>query len=325
MAQSTDQRLVTVFGGSGFVGRHVVAHLARDGWQVRVAVRRPDEALFLKPAGVVGQITPLAANIRDQESVARAIAGADAVVNLVAILHESGKQRFQALQAEGAARLAEAARSTGARHFVQVSAIGADAASNSAYARTKAAGEQAVLRAFPQAVILRPSIIFGPEDGFFNRFAAMALTSPFLPLIGGGRTRFQPVYVGDVAAAVAAALRLPAAQGKTYELAGPSIYTFRELLEIMLAEIGRKRLLLPIPFAVAGLMGAVMQCLPRPQLTMDQVRLLKRDNVAAPGALGLADLGIRPNGLELILPTYLDKFRVRGNLPPRQQPKPPAR
>jgi len=325
MAQSTDQRLVTVFGGSGFVGRHVVAHLARDGWQVRVAVRRPDEALFLKPAGVVGQITPLAANIRDQESVARAIAGADAVVNLVAILHESGKQRFQALQAEGAARLAEAARSTGARHFVQVSAIGADAASNSAYARTKAAGEQAVLRAFPQAVILRPSIIFGPEDGFFNRFAAMAMTSPFLPLIGGGRTRFQPVYVGDVAAAVAAALRLPAAQGKTYELAGPSIYTFRELLEIMLAEIGRKRLLLPIPFAVAGLMGAVMQCLPRPQLTMDQVRLLKRDNVAAPGALGLADLGIRPNGLELILPTYLDKFRVRGNLPPRQQPKPPAR
>ena len=325
MAQSTDQRLVTVFGGSGFVGRHAVAHLARDGWQVRVAVRRPDEALFLKPAGVVGQITPLAANIRDQESVARAIAGADAVVNLVAILHESGKQRFQALQAEGAARLAEAARSTGARHFVQVSAIGADAASNSAYARTKAAGEQAVLRAFPQAVILRPSIIFGPEDGFFNRFAAMAMTSPFLPLIGGGRTRFQPVYVGDVAAAVAAALRLPAAQGKTYELAGPSIYTFRELLEIMLAEIGRKRLLLPIPFAVAGLMGAVMQCLPRPQLTMDQVRLLKRDNVAAPGALGLADLGIRPNGLELILPTYLDKFRVRGNLPPRQQPKPPAR
>ena len=293
--------------------------------QLASAVRRPDEALFLKPAGVVGQITPLAANIRDQESVARAIAGADAVVNLVAILHESGKQRFQALQAEGAARLAEAARSTGARHFVQVSAIGADAASNSAYARTKAAGEQAVLRAFPQAVILRPSIIFGPEDGFFNRFAAMAMTSPFLPLIGGGRTRFQPVYVGDVAAAVAAALRLPAAQGKTYELAGPSIYTFRELLEIMLAEIGRKRLLLPIPFAVAGLMGAVMQCLPRPQLTMDQVRLLKRDNVAAPGALGLADLGIRPNGLELILPTYLDKFRVRGNLPPRQQPKPPAR
>ncbi len=317
MVPISDRRLVTVFGGSGFVGRHAVAHLARDGWQVRVAVRRPDEALFLKPAGVVGQITPVAANIRDQASVERAVAGADAIVNLVAILHESGRQRFKALQAEGAARLAEAARRAGARQFVQVSAIGADAASDSAYARTKAAGEQAVLRAFPQAVILRPSIIFGPEDGFFNRFAAMAMTSPFLPLIGGGKTRFQPVYVGDVAAAVAAALTLPAAQGKTYELAGPRIYTFRQLLEIMLAEIGRKRLLLPIPFAVAGLMGAVMQCLPMPQLTLDQVRLLKRDNVAAPGALGLADLGIRANGLEPILPTYLDKFRVRGNLPPR--------
>ena len=313
MAQSTDRRMVTVFGGSGFVGRHVVAHLARDGWQVRVAVRRPDTALFLKPAGVVGQITPVAANIRDQESIDRAVAGADAVINLVAILHESGRQTFAALQEMGAARVAEAAKRAGARHFVQVSAIGADAASNSAYARTKAAGEQAVLRAFPQAVILRPSIIFGPEDGFFNRFAAMAMSSPFLPLIGGGRTRFQPVYVGDVAAAVAKALVLPAAQGKTYELAGPRIYTFRRLLEIMLAEIGRKRLLLPIPFAIAGLMGAVMQCLPMPQLTLDQVRLLKRDNVAAPGALGLADLGIAPNGLEPILPTYLDKFRKRGS------------
>lgn len=313
MAQSTDRRMVTVFGGSGFVGRHVVAHLARDGWQVRVAVRRPDTALFLKPAGVVGQITPVAANIRDQESIDRAVAGADAVINLVAILHESGRQTFAALQEMGAARVAEAAKRAGARHFVQVSAIGADAASNSAYARTKAAGEQAVLRAFPQAVILRPSIIFGPEDGFFNRFAAMAMSSPFLPLIGGGRTRFQPVYVGDVAAAVAKALVLPAAQGKTYELAGPRIYTFRRLLEIMLAEIGRKRLLLPIPFAIAGLMGAVMQCLPMPQLTLDQVRLLRRDNVAAPGALGLADLGIAPNGLEPILPTYLDKFRKRGS------------
>ncbi len=313
MVQSTDRRLVTVFGGSGFVGRHVVAQLARDGWQVRVAVRRPDEALFLKPAGAVGQITPLAANIRDQDSVDRAVAGADAVVNLVAILHERGRQTFQALQDAGAARLAAAARRAGAQHFVQVSAIGADAASNSAYARTKAAGEQAVLRAFPQAVILRPSIIFGPEDGFFNRFAAMAMTSPFLPLIGGGRTRFQPVYVGDVAAAVAAALRLPAAQGKTYELAGPRSYSFRRLLEITLAEIGRKRLLLPIPFALAGLMGAVMQCLPMPQLTLDQVRLLKRDNVAASGARGLADLGITPSGLEPILPTYLDKFRKGGN------------
>jgi NADH dehydrogenase len=234
------------------------------------------------------------------------------VVNLVAILHESGKQRFQALQAEGAGRIAEAASRAGLRHMVQVSAIGADAASKSAYARTKAAGEQAVLRAFPQAVILRPSIIFGPEDGFFNRFAKMAMLSPALPLIGGGKTRFQPVYVGDVAAAVARALSLPAAQGKTYELAGPRVYSFRQLMEILLAEIGRRRLLLPLPFPIAGLMGAVMQCLPFPQLTLDQVRLLKRDNVASPGALGLADLGITPNGLEGILPTYLDRYRKQG-------------
>lgn len=316
MAYFPDQRLVTVFGGSGFVGRHVVSLLAQQGWQVRVAVRRPDNALFLKPAGGwVGQVTPVAANIRDQASVERALAGADAAVNLVAILHESGKQRFQALQAEGAGRIAETARRLGLRHLVHVSAIGADAASDSAYARTKAEGEQAVLRAFPQAVILRPSIIFGPEDGFFNRFGSMAMISPILPLIGGGKTRFQPVYVGDVAAAAARALGLPEAQGQTYELAGARVYTFRQLMEILLNEIGRKRILLPIPFPVASLMGAVMQCLPAPQLTLDQVRLLKRDNVAAPGALGLADLGIAPNALEAILPTYLDKFRKRGNAP----------
>jgi NADH dehydrogenase len=304
--------LVTVFGGSGFVGRHVVSRLAQEGWQIRVAVRRPDEALFLKPAGAVGQITPMAANIRDQASVERAVAGADAVVNLVAILHESGRQRFKALQAEGAARIAAAAAQAGVRHLVHVSAIGADAASDSAYARTKAEGERAVLGAFPRAVILRPSIIFGPEDGFFNRFAAMAMMAPALPLIGGGKTRFQPVFVGDVAEAVAKALSLPAAEGKTYELGGPRVYTFRRLLEIMLAEIGRRRLLLPLPFPVAGLLGAVMQCLPAPQLTLDQVRLLKRDNVVTPGAPGLADLGITPHGLEAIIPTYLDKFRKRA-------------
>lgn len=311
MAHFRAQSLVTVFGGSGFVGRHAVALLAQQGWQVRVAVRHPDEALFLKPAGVVGQVTPMAANIRDQASVERAVAGADAVVNLVAILHESGRQRFRALHVEGAGRIAEAAKRAGARRLVQVSAIGADPASRSAYARTKAEGEQAVRRAFPEAVILRPSIIFGAEDGFFNRFAAMAMLSPALPLIGGGKTRFQPVHVGDVAAAVAKALALPAASGQTYELAGPRIYIFRQLMEILLREIGRDRLLLPLPFPIAGLMGAVMQCLPRPQLTLDQVRLLKRDNVAAPGTPGLAELGIVPTGLEGVLPTYLDKFRKR--------------
>lgn len=322
MAGFHEQGLVTVFGGSGFVGRHVVAQLAPQGRRVRIAVRRPDEALFLKPAGGwVGQVTPIAANIRDQDSVDRAVAGAEAVVNLVAILHESGPQKFQALQAEGAGRLAAAAKRAGARHFVHISAIGADAQSDSAYARTKAEGEQAVLAAFPEAVILRPSIIFGPEDGFFNRFGQMAMFSPFLPLIGGGRTRFQPVYVGDVAAAVAASLARPEARGRIYELAGPRIYTFRELMRLLLDEIGRKRLLLPIPFPLASLMGAVLQWLPSPQLTLDQVRLLKRDNVAAAGLPGLAELGIAPNGLEAILPTYLDKYRKRGNMPARFEPR----
>ncbi|HWA47820.1 MAG TPA: complex I NDUFA9 subunit family protein [Dongiaceae bacterium] len=309
------QPLVTVFGGSGFVGRHVVSRLAQEGWQVRVAVRRPDEALFLKPAGAIGQVTPIAANIRDRTSVARAVAGADAVINLVGILYESGRQRFKSVQADGPAQVAEEAARAGASRFVQVSAIGADANSKSAYARTKGAGEAAVLRVFPTATIIRPSIIIGPEDGFFNRFAQMAMLSPALPLIGGGRTRFQPVYVGDVAAAIANALKLPEAQGKTYELAGPRTYTFKELMRILLREIERKRLLLPLPFAIAGLMGAVMQCLPSPQLTLDQVRLLKRDNVAAQGALGLQNLGVQPTALESVVPTYLDKYRKRGNAP----------
>lgn len=306
------QPLATVFGGSGFLGRHVVARLAQEGWQVRVAVRRPDEALFLKPAGVIGQITPVAANIRDQASVDAAVAGADAVINLVGILHEGGRQRFKSVQAEGPGRAAGAARRAGATRFVQVSAIGADANSSSAYARTKAQGEQAVLSAFPTATILRPSIIIGPEDSFFNRFAQMTMLAPALPLIGGGRTRFQPVYVGDVAAAVVNALSKPEAQGKTYELGGPRIYTFKQLMEILLKEIGRKRLLLPLPFPVAGLMGAAMQCLPSPQLTLDQVRLLKRDNVVASGAAGLDQLGVQATALESVLPTYLDKYRKRG-------------
>jgi uncharacterized protein YbjT (DUF2867 family) len=278
-------------------------------------VRHPDEALFLKPAGVIGQITPIAANIRDQASVERAIAGADAVINLVGILYESGRQRFKSVQAEGPGRVAEAAKRAGTGKFVQISAIGADANSKSAYARTKAAGEAAVLRAFPSATILRPSIIIGPEDSFFNRFAQMAMMSPALPLIGGGRTKFQPVYVGDVAEAVANTLKLPEAQGKTYELAGPRTYSFRDLMRIMLREIGRKRLLLPLPFAIAGLMGVGMQCLPRPQLTLDQVRLLKRDNVAASGAPGLQNLGVQPTALESVVPTYLDRYRKRGNAP----------
>jgi NADH dehydrogenase len=306
------QRLATVFGGSGFIGRYVVTNLARDGWLVRAAVRRPDEALFLKTAGVVGQVTPVAANVRDRASVARAVAGADAVVNLIGILAEGGKQRFQAVQAEGARTIAEEAARAGARHLVHISAIGADAKSDSTYARTKAEGEAGVRQAFPSATILRPSIVFGPEDGFFNRFAKMAMLSPALPLIGGGKTRFQPVYVGDVAAAVMTAIATPAAAGQTYELAGPKIYSFAELMRLMLHEIGRKRALVPLPFAIASLMGAILQCLPMPQLTLDQVRQLKRDNLPGAGSAGLSDLGITPTSVESILPTYLDRYRARS-------------
>ncbi len=306
------QALATVFGGSGFIGRYVVTNLARKDWMVRVAVRRPDEALFLKTAGVPAQVTPVAANVRDRASIARAVAGADAVVNLVGILHESGRQRFQAVQAEGPRLIAEEAARAGVRRLVHISAIGADAKSDSAYARTKAEGEAAIRAAFPEATILRPSIVFGPEDGFFNRFARMALLSPALPLIGGGRTRFQPVYVGDVAEAVVRAIENPAATGQTYELGGPNAYSFADLMRMLLNEIGRRRLLVPLPFAMASLMGAVAQCLPSPQLTVDQVRQLKRDNVPSGTLPGLADLGITPTAVEAILPTYLDRYRARG-------------
>jgi uncharacterized protein YbjT (DUF2867 family) len=303
---------VTVFGGSGFIGRYVVQRLARAGWQVRVAVRRPDEALFLKTSGDVGQVTPIAANIRDDRSVAAAVAGADAVINLVGILYQSGKQSFDAVQSKGAARLAAAAKAAGAARFIQISAVGADPSSASLYAKSKAAGEQAVKLAFPGATILRPSIVFGPEDDFFNRFARLAMMSPALPLIGGGSTKFQPVYVGDVAAAVEKTLDDASTAGKTYELGGPRIYTFRALMEMLLKEIGRCRLLLPLPFALASLKAAFLQLLPIPPLTVDQVRLLKRDNVVTANAPGLKELGIAPTTLESVLPGYLDQYRPLG-------------
>jgi uncharacterized protein YbjT (DUF2867 family) len=316
------QPLATIFGGSGFIGRYIVQRLAQRGWTLRIAVRRPDEALFLKPLGDVGQITPIAANIRNERSVAAAVAGADTVINLVGILFEGGPQRFAAVHGEGARRLARAAKAAGATRFLHVSAIGADPASPSLYARSKAAGEAMVREAFPAAVIFRPSIVFGPEDDFFNRFAAMARISPVLPLIGGGTTKFQPVYVGDVADAAVAALegagRDPLTgepgplAGKTFELAGPTIYTFRQLLELLLAEIGRRRILLPLPWGLARLQASILGLLPRPPLTLDQLKLLQRDNVAGGGLPGLADLGIRPEAVEAILPTYLDRFRAGG-------------
>ena len=305
-------RTATVFGGAGFIGRYVVRDLARAGWVVRAAVRRPAEALFLKPMGDVGQVTPVAANLRDEASVAAAVAGADCVINLVGVLYPRGRQSFAAVHAEGAGRVARAAASAGVVRLIHVSALGADPQSRSAYARSKAAGEQAVRSAFAAATIMRPSIVFGPEDDFFNRFARLAELLPALPLIGGGRTRFQPVYVGDVAAAIVGAIDLPAAAGRTYELGGPRIYSFRELLELLLQTIRRDRLLLSVPWGVARLQATLLELLPVPPLTRDQVTLLQSDNVVSPGASGLADLGITPTAAEIILPTYLDRFRRHG-------------
>jgi NADH dehydrogenase len=312
-------RIVTVFGGSGFIGRYLVQRLARHGWIVRVAVRRPDRALFLKPMGAVGQITPIAASLRHEGSVAAAVAGADAVVNLVGILHGRGANSFTAIHVDGAARVARAARAAGARTLVQMSALGADPNSPAEYGRSKAAGEGAVREAFPGTAIARPSIVFGPEDDFFNRFATMARFSPALPLIGGGHTRFQPVHVGDVADALLRLVADPATAGKTYELGGPRVYSFRALLELMLHEIGRRRLLVSVPFGLASLQAFFLElpsnlipALPAPPLTQDQVQMLRRDSVVSAGALTLDDLGIRPTALELVVPSYLARYRPGG-------------
>ncbi|MDJ0894980.1 MAG: complex I NDUFA9 subunit family protein [Alphaproteobacteria bacterium] len=304
--------MVTVFGGSGFVGRNLVRLLAREGAGVRVAVRDPEEALFLKPCGDVGQVTPVQGNLRSDESVRAAIHGADAVVNLVGILYQSRRQTFEAVHHEGAARVARIAAEEGVSRYVHMSAIGASESSPAQYARTKAKGEQAVRQAFPTASIVRPSIIFGPDDNFFNQFGLMAKLLPALPLIGGGWTRFQPVYVGDVAAAIVKCLADPATDGKTYELGGPSIYTFKELLEYVLEQTGRKRLLMPIPWALAKLQGACFELLPRPLLTRDQVTLLQSDNVVGEDALTLADLGISPTAVEAVVPDYLFAYRRGG-------------
>ncbi|MBX3530515.1 MAG: complex I NDUFA9 subunit family protein [Rhizobiaceae bacterium] len=308
-------KLVTVFGGSGFLGRHVVAALARRGYLVRVAVRRPDLAGFVQPAGNVGQVMPVQANLRVRWSVDRAVQGADAVVNLVGILYESGRQRFDAVQAFGARAVAEAARAANAS-LVHVSAIGADADSPSAYARSKAAGEKAVLETVPSAVVIRPSILFGPEDGFFNKFAEMARFSPFLPLVGGGNTKFQPAYVADVAEAIARAVDGKVEGGRIYELGGPEVLSFRECMERMLEVIDRKRVLLPIPWWAAGLMGSVLGLLPKPMLTADQVKLLRVDNVVSGEAIAgkhdFAAFGIAPRAIGPVLPSYLWGYRPAG-------------
>jgi len=307
--------LVTVFGGSGFLGRHLVQALARRGFRIRVAVRRPDLAGHLQPLGRVGQIHAVQANVRFPASVAAAVHDAAIVINLAGILYERGQQRFEAVQAQGAGTVAVAAERGGAR-MLHVSALGADAGSASRYARSKAQGEAAVLAAAPQAMIFRPSILFGPEDDFFNRFAAMARLSPVLPLIGGGRTRFQPVFVADVASALAQAADGAGTPATTYEFGGPDVKTFKELMEFILATIMRRRLLVPIPFALAEWQALVLQFWPRPPLTPDQVTLLRRDNVVSNDAVlnqrTLSAFGITPADLEAIVPAYLWRFRKTG-------------
>ncbi|MGJ4880431.1 MULTISPECIES: complex I NDUFA9 subunit family protein [unclassified Bradyrhizobium] len=315
MASNLDT-LVTVFGGSGFVGRNVVRALAKRDYRIRVAVRRPELAGHLQPLGRVGQIHAVQANLRYPDSVASALRDSHVAINLVGVLTESGAQTFEAVQAEGAATVAKAAAAAGAR-MVHVSAIGADAESASSYARAKAAGEAAVLAAVPEAVIMRPSVVFGPEDQFTNRFAGLARISPFLPLIGGGETKMQPVYVGDVATAVADAVDGKAQPGATYELGGPEVLSFREILKIILDITDRDRALLPLPFGLAKLQAAILQFAPGPlKLTPDQVELLRHDNVVSEAAkaagLTLQGLGITPDSLEAIAPQYLWRFRPSG-------------
>jgi uncharacterized protein YbjT (DUF2867 family) len=305
-------RRTAVLGGSGFIGRYIVQRLAARGDVIPVGCRHAQEAKFLMPLGNVGQIAAINVTIGDEQVLPAFLAGNDALVNCVGILRESGSQTFERVHHTGPARLARLAREAGIERFVHISAIGADSRSTSAYARTKAAGEAAVRDAFPTVTILRPSVVFGPEDQFFNRFAAMAAISPVLPLIGGGHTRFQPVYVGDVADAVAKCLDDPTTAGRTYELGGPKIYTFRELIKLLETEIRRKRLLVDLPFGLAAFQARLMSVLPNPPLTPDQVELLKRDNVVSSGALTLTTLGITPTAVEGVLPTYLDRFRRGG-------------
>jgi len=311
-----NRALVTIYGGSGFLGRHVVRAIARTGARMRVAVRRPELAGHLQPLGGVGQIVPVQANVRYKDSLIAAAEDADAVINLVGILFAGGKQTFKSVQDEGARNVAEAAKAAGARMFVHVSAIGADPDSPSIYARSKAAGEAAVKDILPGATIFRPSVVFGPEDDFFNRFAALARISPVLPLIGGGHTKFQPVFVGDVAQSIVAALQGRHGADAPYELGGPEILTMREVMERVLAYSMRSRALVPLPFWLAKLQGAFLQWLPTPPLTVDQVRLLQTDNVVSEAAIKtgctLQGLEIEPVAVASVVPDYLEQFRPRG-------------
>jgi NADH dehydrogenase len=305
-------RVVTIFGGSGFIGRYLVKRLAKTGAVIRVGVRNAERAKFLKPLGDVGQIYPFTVDLGNPAEIAAGVAGADAVVNLVGVLYERGHASFQRVHVVAAGRIAAAAKAAGAGTLVHVSALGADPQSPSRYQRSKADGETAVRAAFPEAVILRPSVVFGPEDGFFNRFAKMARMMPLMPLIGEGVTRFQPVYVGDVADALMRSLEGGDAAGRTFELAGPKVYTLVEIMELIFAEMGQRRPYMNLPFFLARLQASVLELLPVPPLTRDQVTMLEQDNVLTGNAPGLQDLGIEATAAEIILPTYLDRFRPGG-------------
>lgn len=305
--------LVTVFGGSGFLGRHTVRALAKAGHRIRVAVRRPASANYLPPMGHVGQIQLVKCDVRDADQVARALQGADAAVNLVGTLFGD----FEGLHVDGAVNVAKAAREACVATLVHVSAIGADPQAPSRYAASKGDGETAVREAFADAAILRPSILFGPEDRFFNKFAWLARIVPALPLVGGGHTRFQPVFVGDVAGAILRCVEDASTRARTYELGGPTVYSFKELMQIMLRETGRRRLLVPVPFFLASIQAFFLQLpafvLPiEPLLTPDQVKMLRTDNVVHDGAPTLEDLGVAPIALEAVIPSYLWRFRAKG-------------
>ena len=303
--------VATVFGGSGFLGRYVVKRLAAAGYVTRIAVRDTEGAMFLRPMGRVGQIVPMYASLGHEATIARAVEGAELVVNLVGILAERRAGDFDRIQGEGAKRIASLAAAAGVTRMVQVSAIGADPASPSQYGRSKAAGEAAVHAALPAATVLRPSLVFGAEDQFFNRFGAMSQVLPFMPVIAGD-TKMQPVYVGDVADAVIAGLMSPDTAGKTYELGGPRVWTFREILAYILSETRRHRRLVNIPMGLARMQAGLAELLPTKPFTRDQLLMLSRDNVVSPGMPGLAELGVVPTPVELVVPEYLERYRPGG-------------
>ena len=326
MTTPNSEKLITIIGGSGFLGRHIVRALAKRGYRIRVACRRPDLAGHVQPLGTPGQIMPVQANVRYPASVAAACDGAYAVINLTGVLYSAGSQSFDAVHVFGAEASARAAKAARARLFIQMSALGAGEASPSVYGTSKAEGEKRARAAFPGVIILRPSVVFGPEDGFFNKFAALSRFAPALPLIGGGATKFAPVFVGDVAEAVARLIDRGEPDGRIYELGGPQVLSFRQILQFILDTIGRRRLLVPVPWAIARLQGMILGLLPKPMLTSDQVELLKSDNLVSESARRerrtLEGLGIAPRSIEAIVPSYLYRYRKAGQFTaPRGMPE----